>query len=197
MIGLAFREVGFSAGTTALLLAATLLGSFVNLPLLKVKSRIPLVRTRFVDVFGIVYRIPEVQYGESTTQVAVNLGGAIIPTAISLYLLWRMPSAVPSALIGVAVVAGVTHLVARPVRGMGIATPAIVPPVTAALVAYLLPFRLPQITAYVSGVMGALIGADLLNLYKVPRLGARYASIGGAGTFDGIFLSGIISVLLV
>jgi uncharacterized membrane protein len=51
--------------------------------------------------------------------------------------------------------------------------------------------------AYISGVIGVLLGADLLNLRKVTKLGAPMMSIGGAGTFDGIFLTGIISVLLV
>jgi uncharacterized membrane protein len=41
-----------------------------------------------------------------------------------------------------------------------------------------------------------LIGADLLNLGKVQGLGAPVASIGGAGTFDGIFLIGILAVLI-
>jgi uncharacterized membrane protein len=94
-------------------------------------------------------------------------------------------------------VALVTHLVARPVKGLGIVTPAFVPPLTAALMAYVLPSSAPPVIAYTSGVFGTLIGADILNLHKIPRIGARIASIGGAGTFDGIFLSGIISVLLV
>jgi uncharacterized membrane protein len=64
-------------------------------------------------------------------------------------------------------------------------------------VAYLLPSGAPAVIAYTSGVLGTLIGADITNLHKIPRLGARIASIGGAGTFDGIFLSGIIAVLLV
>jgi uncharacterized membrane protein len=47
--------------------------------------------------------------------------------------------------------------------------------------------------AFISGVIGTLIGADLLNLRD---LGAPVASSGGAGTFDGIFLTGIVAVLL-
>ena len=50
--------------------------------------------------------------------------------------------------------------------------------------------------AYVSGVLGTLIGADLTNLGAIKKIGAPVASIGGAGTFDGVFLSGIIAVLL-
>ena len=50
--------------------------------------------------------------------------------------------------------------------------------------------------AAVAYILGTLIGADLLNLGKVQGLGAPLASIGGAGTFDGVFLTGIIAVLL-
>ena len=49
--------------------------------------------------------------------------------------------------------------------------------------------------AYIAGSLGTLIGADLTNLDKVRGLGAPVASIGGAGTFDGIFLTGILAVL--
>jgi uncharacterized membrane protein len=50
--------------------------------------------------------------------------------------------------------------------------------------------------AYISGTFGVLIGADLLNLKNLTALKAPVVSIGGAGTFDGIFLTGIIAVLL-
>ena len=50
--------------------------------------------------------------------------------------------------------------------------------------------------AYVSGSLGTLIGADLLNLGRIQGLGAPVMSIGGAGTFDGIFLTGVVAVLL-
>ena len=52
------------------------------------------------------------------------------------------------------------------------------------------------VVAYVAGTLGTLIGADILNLRKIHGLGAPVASIGGAGTFDGIFLAGIIAVML-
>ena len=50
--------------------------------------------------------------------------------------------------------------------------------------------------AYISGTLGVLIGADLMRLRDVRKLATPFASIGGAGTFDGIFLTGIIAVLL-
>jgi uncharacterized membrane protein len=37
---------------------------------------------------------------------------------------------------------------------------------------------------------------DLLNLRGMRNVGAPVASIGGAGTFDGIFVTGIVAVLL-
>jgi uncharacterized membrane protein len=50
--------------------------------------------------------------------------------------------------------------------------------------------------AYVAGSLGTLIAADLLNLGIIHALGALIASIGGAGRFDGIFMTGILAVLL-
>jgi len=195
-LGTAFAKVGFKPTTIALILVATFVGSYVNIPLLKLKAVRPIIKEEFVSFFGMVYRIPRVEYGEATTILAINVGGALVPTLVSLYLLWKLPSATIYAVIGVAVVALVTHLVARPVKGVGITTPAFLPPLVAAITAYLLPFDAHQIVAYVAGVLGTLIGADLLNLRVIPELGAPVASIGGAGTFDGVFLSGIVAVLL-
>jgi len=66
----------------------------------------------------------------------------------------------------------------------------------AATTALLLSRKSAPALAYVTGSLGTLIGADLLNLDKIQGLGAPVASIGGAGTFDGIFLTGILAVLL-
>ena len=59
------------------------------------------------------------------------------------------------------------------------------------------PHDLIFLIAYVGGTLGTLLGADVLNMGKIRNLGAPVASIGGAGTFDGVFLSGLIAVLLV
>jgi uncharacterized membrane protein len=99
-------------------------------------------------------------------------------------------------LVGTAVVAAVVHSLAQVVPGVGIAVPMLVPPIVAAGVSLLLAFRTAPPVAYVSGSMGALLGADLLNLGRIAELGAPVASIGGAGTFDGVFLTGIVAGLL-
>jgi uncharacterized membrane protein len=100
------------------------------------------------------------------------------------------------ALVGVAVVTAVVHGLAYPVRGLGIAVPVFIPPVVAAATALLLSLSTAPPLAYIAGSMGTLIGADLLNLGQIPALGAPIASIGGAGRFDGIFMTGILAVLL-
>jgi uncharacterized membrane protein len=197
VIGLAFRRIGFSPQLTAFILIATFVGSYINIPLFKIRSILPVLKDEYFSFLGIIFRVPQIEYEEFFTIIALNVGGALIPTIVSTYLLWKVPSTAPYALLGTLVVALITHLVARPVKGLGIVTPAFVPPLIAALMAYVLPSSAPPVIAYTSGVFGTLIGADILNLHKIPRIGARIASIGGAGTFDGIFLSGIISVLLV
>ena len=70
------------------------------------------------------------------------------------------------------------------------------PAIATAVVALVLSRDNAAPLAYIGGSLGTLIGADLTNLDKVRGLGAPVASIGGAGTFDGIFLTGILAVLL-
>jgi uncharacterized membrane protein len=147
-----------------------------------------------VSFFGMRYTVPVVVEWPGTV-IALNVGGAIIPTLISVYLLFRNQLWVRGA-IATALVAAVCYFLAQPVPGVGIALPIFVPAVATALVAFLLSHRDAAPLAYVSGSLGTLIGADLLNLGNIQGLGAPVASIGGAGTFDGIFLTGILAVLI-
>jgi uncharacterized membrane protein len=129
------------------------------------------------------------------TLIAVNVGGAVIPTMVSIYLLAKNRLWVKAAL-ATAVVAAVCYWLSRPIPGLGIAEPVFVPSVTTAIVALLLSREQAAPLAYIGGSLGTLIGADLLNLGNIRGLGAPVASIGGAGTFDGIFLIGIVAVLI-
>jgi uncharacterized membrane protein len=129
------------------------------------------------------------------TVLAVNVGGAVIPAVMSTYLVIRYQLWVKAAL-ATAVIAVVIHSMATPVAGLGIAVPIFAPVVTTTILAFILSRDYAAPLAYIGGSMGTLIGADLLNLDKVAGLGAPVASIGGAGTFDGIFLTGILAVLL-
>jgi uncharacterized membrane protein len=190
----AYRSIGIGEGALFALVIASLAGGFVNIPITRVRSE-PVTDTHEFVVWGVPHRVPVVAEPQATI-LAVNLGGAVIPAGVSVALLlqggmwWQ-------AAVAVAFVTVVVHRVARPVRGLGIAVPALVPPVAAAIAALLLPGSRTAAVAYVSGTLGALIGADLLNLHRLSAVGARVASIGGAGTFDGIFLAGILAVVLV
>jgi uncharacterized membrane protein len=199
----AFTRIGFSWEDALLVLLLSLLGSGINIPIKRMECSTPVVRDGYVRAFGVTYRVPVVQNVDCGTMLAVNVGGAIIPAIISLALLIRFPDALMYALAAVAFVALVVNRVARPVKGLGIVTPALLPPLVAALSAMILTYVLgsPQeyifLLAYVGGTLGTLLGADILNLNRIRDLGAPVASIGGAGTFDGVFLTGLIAVLLV
>ena len=134
----AFAKMGFSWSDALLLLAASLLGAGINLPLFTVESKVPVVREAFVKSFGLLYRMPVVRSVKNETTVAVNVGGALIPIFVSAYLLISYPSVAAIALAGTAAVALVTFSVARPIGGLGIATPLFIPPLAAALSAILL-----------------------------------------------------------
>ncbi|MCJ7444028.1 MAG: DUF1614 domain-containing protein [Methanotrichaceae archaeon] len=199
----AFMKSGFSWGFALILLMASLLGSGVNIPLVRLESSTPLVRDSCIQIVGVTYCIPVTEDLKESTIIAVNLGGAIIPTLISLYLIYKFPDSLSYSIIAIFLVSLLMYKIARPVKGLGIVTPALLPPVISAIVALIMTniFNSPHdyrfIIAYVGGTLGTLIGADILNINKVKDLGAPIASIGGAGTFDGIFLVGILAVLLV
>jgi uncharacterized membrane protein len=180
-----------------LILVGTFVGGSVNIPLWRLRSSERVLEMEEVRFFWITYQIPRIAVEKVTTLVAANIGGAVIPLVVSLYLLGTHLQMIPPTLVAVFLTAIVVHLVARRVPGLGIATPAFIPPLAAAVAAYILAPSAPNIIAYVSGTLGTLIGADLTNLRNIGELGTPVASIGGAGTFDGILLSGVIAVLLV
>ncbi len=189
----AFESIGVHRRYMFLLLVFCLLGSYVNIPIATLPAE-QVYSGRVVEFFGMRYIIPMVETRQETI-LAVNLGGAVIPIALSIYLIAKHGLYLTS-LVGVAIVTYVVHTMARPVQGLGIAVPTFIPPVITALVALAISYRHAAPLAYISGSLGTLIGADLLNLGKVRGLGAPIASIGGAGKFDGIFLTGIIAVIL-
>lgn len=193
VLSYAYRKIGVRPRYVFAVMILTLIGSHVNIPLYSVPVA-RLVPPHAVSIYGRHYIVPgTIEPGASV--VAINVGGALIPILVSLYLLVRTRMIV-RMLIGTAIVAFIVHQLAEVVPGVGIAVPMLVPPLAAAGVALLLAFRRAPPVAYVSGSMGALIGADILNLGKIADLGAPMVSVGGAGTFDGVFLTGIIAGLI-
>ncbi len=191
IIGYAFQKIGIPPGYMMSLLLLCLVGSFINIPIKKITTT-RLIEGEIVGFWGLRFRIPV--YRKRYTVVAVNLGGAVIPALISIYLIAHFGQYFRTAM-AIAVVAFVTYRFARPVPGVGITVPLFAPPITAALISLVLTSHAPAM-AYISGTLGTLIGADLMNLGKIEGLQAPVASIGGAGTFDGIFFTGILAVLL-
>ena len=164
LIGEAFMRLGISPSLIFWLLILTLVGSLVNIPIYKFESR-ELVGEQVVSYFGMRFRVPRPEKAQGTI-LAVNVGGALIPAALSVYLISQIDFGVSLPIL-LAVVTVVVNRLARPVRGMGIGVPGLVPPLVAALGAYLLcapELRAP--CAYIASTMGILIGADLLNLGK-------------------------------
>lgn len=96
----------------------------------------------------------------------------------------------------VAMVAAVCRLASRPMPGVGIGIPIFIAPLAAAMASLIIDPQHSAPLAYISGTLGVLIGADISRINDIRKMGAPFASIGGAGTFDGIFLSGIVAVLL-
>jgi len=192
-ISFAYTSLGVSPVLALLLLLASLIGSSLNIPIAELPGQ-HVVSGQIVDFYGMRYVVPVVENWPGTI-VAVNVGGGIIPSVMSLYLLNRYGLWVKGA-VAIAIVAAVCNRLAQPTAGLGIALPIFVPVIITAVVALLLSRQRAAPLAYIAGSLGTLIGADLLNLGKIDGLGAPIASIGGAGTFDGIFLVGILAVLI-
>jgi uncharacterized membrane protein len=190
---LATSRIGLGSTAALVLLLVSLAGSYLNIPVAQLPER-QIVSGEVVSFFGMTYIVPTVANWPGTV-IAVNVGGAVIPVLLSVFLFSRYRLWI-RAPIAIAILTAVCHWLARPVPGLGIALPVFVPPLTAAAVALVLSWRKAPALAYIGGSIGCLTGADLLNLNKVSGLGAPVASIGGAGTFDGIFLTGILAVLL-
>ena len=130
------------------------------------------------------------------TVIAVNVGGCLIPLTFTTYLFTHTPIGIGPALTAVAGVAAVSHFISRPIPGIGIGMPIFVAPLAAAALALLIDPAARAPLAYIGGTLGVLIGADLLRLRDIRNMGVPIAAIGGAGTFDGIFITGIVAVLL-
>jgi uncharacterized membrane protein len=206
---LLIKGIGIPTEAFGVVMFLSLFGSFINIPFTTVENRGPIYTFKEVKFFMVTWRVPTVEMGIKRTRVSINVGGALVPILISAYIiLWNIPltSTNPfktySKLLFVLIIVTLsTYKNSKIIKGLGIATPMFGPPLTTALATILVhiisPISYPTQIAYVGGTLGTLIGADLMNLNKLPELGAPMVSIGGAGTFDGIYLTGLISVVLV
>lgn len=234
-IGRVFRLLGLSPLGAVLLMLASFLGSMINIPL--TRRRLAVENPALANVppwlrqfMPMVFYFPPVVVDQV---VALNVGGAIIPIVMSIYLFTLPTTPWIAAVAATIIVAAVTKFLARTVPGHGIVLPAIIPLLVTAITAHVLVAGLGGTAlaaapvAYISGTLGTLIGADLLNLSRVLRgslvspnakpisrgdasemldemdqfglsrqSAQRVVSIGGAGVFDGIFVTSILAPLL-
>lgn len=191
---IAFAKLGLTPEATLLILVGTLIGSGINLPIFKMKTQ----ETGHLVVEPGRRPVWELYQParEGRTVIAVNVGGCLIPVGLCLHFISLQllnPLLVGLALVAIA---ALSYRLSRPIPGVGFGMPLFIAPLASATLALLLDAEHAAQLAYISGVLGVLIGADILHLRQIGSLGVPVASIGGAGTFDGIFLTGIIAALL-
>ncbi|NHC34435.1 DUF1614 domain-containing protein [Scytonema millei] len=194
VVQIAVEKLGFSANAALFLLAAIIIGGTINIPLYKVESQVEVIDS-FSDLwvrqfFGIP--LPRIH---QKTIVALNVGGGLIPVLLALY---QFRHANPLAIVLVtAIVTIVSYYAARVVPGIGIQMNPLLAPLTAAIASAFITRGIHAApVAFAGGVLGTLIGADILHLKEIQRMTPGVLSIGGAGVFDGIALCGLFALLL-
>ena len=194
----ALLELGIAPRVATLLVIGIFVGSLFNVPVWRRGPRV--ITYSPTDFLGLGRRAPRLLEPGGQQVIALNVGGCVIPSLIVLYELSRLLQAGGTlplyAGIAIALNVVVCYLMARPVAGLGILLPALVPGCLAALVALLLAGGHAPPVAFCAGVLGPLIGADLVDLRDLGRRGTGMMSIGGAGTFDGIVISGFLAAML-
>ena len=195
----ALLELGIAPRMATLLVIGIFLGSLFNVPVWRREGG-AVLEYRPADFFGLGRLAPRLVQPGAQQLIALNVGGCLIPSLIVLYELSRLSGAGGDALVhavvAIALNVAACYLMARPVAGLGILLPALVPGCLAALVALLLAGEHAPPVAFCAGVLGPLIGADLLHIRDLGRRGSGLMSIGGAGTFDGIVISGFLATML-
>lgn len=195
----ALTKLGLSPHAAFIIVMGIFAGSVINIPV----KRFSRDEEVFGDPLGMLglgrlFALPHLERHHVT--LAVNLGGCVIPSLLAIYECLLVARRGTSAVLVLTVVTlaniAVCYRIARPLPRVGLAMPALIPPLAAASLSLLLIPDFAPPVAFVAGVFGPLIGADLLHLKEVVKIAPAVASIGGAGTFDGIVLSGLIATLL-
>jgi uncharacterized membrane protein len=193
VVEVAVAKLGFSPDVALGLLVAVLLGSTVNIPIYRTESQVEIVpdleslwMRRFLGI-----PLPNMR---RETRIALNVGGGLIPTGLAIYQFWQANAI--AILAVTAIVTAVSYFAAQIVPGIGIQMNPLLAPLMAALCALLIaPEQAPPV-AFAGGILGTLIGADVLHLKEIERMSSGILSIGGAGVFDGIALCGLFALLL-
>ena len=190
VVKIALGKLGLSPGFAFLIVMISLVGSLINIPLCTREATVFASRHPGSFLGGVPFLMPPA----GTRQIiALNVGGALVPLLLCIFLLPRTP--VLPTFFATLISTIICFKLSRVVPGLGVTIPSFIPPLVAVLLAWSFSPGNKIPVAYISGVLGVLIGADLLNLPYLGN-GPGIMSIGGAGVYDGIFLVGIISALL-
>jgi uncharacterized membrane protein len=185
----AFRDMGFSAlEAIVIVFASFVFGSGI------------------IDGFaGVSFSdIPLFTYHEFW-QVGINVGGAVIPLLLSIYLAIKNKLRWVWILLGISIVAVITFLVTYPDPEKGIVSQFpfwFLPAIIASLISLVFTWKVKRKAAplaYILGTLGVLIGADCFHLFQLLENEihtTRNAVIGGASVFDMVFITGILAVFL-
>jgi len=191
---IAFAKLGLTPQESLFLLIGSLLGSGINLPLLQLRNPEQGFPVKVVVQKVILGLAPKTL--SDKVIIAVNVGGCLIPVGLSLYFISLQLIDPVKIIIGVFAITLLSYKSSQLIPGFGVGMPIFLAPLSAAILALVIDPEHAAQLAYMSGVLGVLIGADLMRINNIAQLGRSIAVIGGAGTFDGIFLTGLIAALL-
>ncbi len=202
MIGAAFTRLGFSWISALAVVLLMVGGSLVNIPVYRIRRDMVHVSQEEAPDFDVC--IPCASPRVWDTLVSINLGGAVIPLCVSLYLIYKAISIVGNTLIftvctGIALVAIIAFISTRLVTCVGIQVPFLIPGLTALFAGFFLAGGTgltAAVTAFVCGTTGVLVGGNLANLPRIKNLEVVAVSFGGAGTFGSIFICCMLPALI-
>jgi uncharacterized membrane protein len=193
VVEIAVAKLGFSPNTAFLLLVLVIVTSTINIPIYRLEAPVQLADEFAALWLKEFWGIPLRQVQRSTV-VALNVGGGLIPVVLALYQFSQGNT--PAILLVTAIVTVVSYFAAQVVPGIGIQINPLLAPLSAAVSAMLIASPHAAPVAFAGGVLGTLIGADLLHLKDIQSMSSGVLSLGGAGVFDGIALCGLFALLL-
>ncbi len=202
IIGAAFTRLGFSWVFALALVIFMVFGSFVNIPMYRIRRDIVQVHQNEISDFDIC--VPCASTPVWDTIVSFNLGGAVIPICVSLFMMYQAiiilgTSLVSTVIIAIALVGIIVFISTRLIISTGIQVPLLIPGLTALLAGLLLTGGTglsAAVTAFVGGTTGVLLGGNIANFYRIKNLEVPSVSFGGAGTFGSIFICCILPALI-
>ncbi|HHX02289.1 MAG TPA: DUF1614 domain-containing protein [Firmicutes bacterium] len=137
---------------------------------------------------------------QGTVEISVNVGGALVPLALCIYLLLRTDTArervrgIVAALVTAGIVFAVSQLTEFGPTDRALIDPMWLFSIVAGVVGYLA--GRSRRSAFIAGTLGIIL-TDVIHTVRALATGIpTTAALGGAGIFDTVVIAGIIAVLL-